>query len=66
VVLNNIIDEEFTVLDQSFYDYIAERLAEIIKSCENRVPVLTGMYHRPKTLDMNEKKEYDRWDRFII
>ncbi|KAI8887659.1 aspartate kinase [Backusella circina FSU 941] len=44
VVLNNIIDKEFTVLDQSFYDYIAERLAEVIKNCENRVPVLTGFF----------------------
>jgi aspartate kinase len=56
VVLNNIIDKEFTVLDQTFYDYIAERLAEIIKSCENRVPVLTGIYHRPKTFYMSEKE----------
>jgi hypothetical protein len=42
VVLNNLIDREFTVLDQSFYDYIAQRLRQVIQECGNRVPVLTG------------------------
>jgi aspartate kinase len=44
VVLNNLIDREFTVLDQSFYDYIAERLNHVIHECGDRVPVLTGVY----------------------
>jgi aspartate kinase len=42
VVLNNLIDREFTTLDQAFYDYIAERLDHVIRECGNRVPVLTG------------------------
>lgn len=44
VVLNNLIDREFTTLDQSFYDYIAERLNHVIEECGNRVPVLTGFF----------------------
>ncbi len=42
VVLNNIIHREFTTLDQSFYDYVAERLKQVIDDCGDRVPVLTG------------------------
>ncbi|CAO3666993.1 hypothetical protein G6F70_005720 [Rhizopus microsporus] len=44
VVLSNIINQEFTTLDQSFYDYVAGRLKEIIHDCGNRVPVLTGFF----------------------
>ncbi|RCI00325.1 Aspartokinase [Rhizopus azygosporus] len=44
VVLSNIINQEFTTLDQSFYDYVADRLKEIIHDCGNRVPVLTGFF----------------------
>ncbi|GAN04411.1 aspartate kinase [Mucor ambiguus] len=44
VVLNNIIDREFTTLDQSFYDYIAVRLRQVIAECGNKVPVLTGFF----------------------
>ncbi|EIE88810.1 hypothetical protein RO3G_13521 [Rhizopus delemar RA 99-880] len=44
VVLNNIIHREFTTLDQSFYDYVAERLKQVIDDCGDRVPVLTGFF----------------------
>lgn len=44
MVLNNIIDREFAILDQSFYDYIAERLSQVIEECGNKVPVLTGFF----------------------
>ncbi|KAI8984144.1 Aspartate/glutamate/uridylate kinase [Mycotypha africana] len=44
IVLNNLIEREFTVLDQSFYDYIAQRLEEVIQECGQRVPVLTGFF----------------------
>ncbi|ORY96756.1 Aspartate/glutamate/uridylate kinase [Syncephalastrum racemosum] len=44
VVLNNIIDQEFTVLDQTFYDYLSQRLAEAVQACGNKVPVLTGFF----------------------
>lgn len=44
VVLNNIIHQEFTTLDQSFYDYVAQQLEKAIKDCGNRVPVLTGFF----------------------
>ncbi|KAI8334434.1 Aspartate/glutamate/uridylate kinase [Chlamydoabsidia padenii] len=44
VNLNNIIDKEFTTLDQDFYDYLSNRLATIVKECGNKVPVLTGFF----------------------
>ncbi|GAA5807316.1 hypothetical protein MFLAVUS_000674 [Mucor flavus] len=44
VVLNNLIEREFTALDESFYTYIAERLQHVIHQCGNRVPVLTGFF----------------------
>lgn len=44
VVLNNIIDQEFTVLDQTFYDYLSQRLAEAVQACGNKVPILTGFF----------------------
>ncbi|KAL0075506.1 Aspartate/glutamate/uridylate kinase [Phycomyces blakesleeanus] len=44
VVLNDIIDREFTVLDQEFYDYLALRMGDIIKRCGNRIPVITGFF----------------------
>jgi hypothetical protein len=40
--LENIIDRDFERLDQSFYDYLAQRMADAVKQCENRVPVVTG------------------------
>ncbi|KAI8072924.1 Aspartate/glutamate/uridylate kinase [Gongronella butleri] len=51
VSLNNMIDREFTVLDQSFYVYLAERLATIVKNCGDKVPILTGFFgHVPGSL----------------
>ncbi|KAF7728636.1 Aspartokinase [Apophysomyces ossiformis] len=44
VSLENIIDREFDVLDQKFYDYLAQRMAEAVKKCGNKVPVLTGFF----------------------
>lgn len=44
VVLNHLIQKEFTVLDEEFYQYIAERLKQVIFDCEDRVPVLTGFF----------------------
>ncbi|KAI7874619.1 Aspartate/glutamate/uridylate kinase [Mucor mucedo] len=44
VVLNNLIQKEFTVLDEEFYQYIAERLQQVILECGHRVPVLTGFF----------------------
>ncbi|KAI7897885.1 Aspartate/glutamate/uridylate kinase [Cokeromyces recurvatus] len=44
VVLNNIIQQEFTVLDELFYSYIAERLFQVISECGNKIPVLTGFF----------------------
>ncbi|ORX62109.1 aspartate kinase [Hesseltinella vesiculosa] len=51
VNLNNMIDQEFSVLDQSFYDYLAQRLATIVQQCGDKVPVLTGFFgHVPGSL----------------
>ncbi|KAI8376439.1 Aspartate/glutamate/uridylate kinase [Radiomyces spectabilis] len=44
VVLNNIIDQEFAVLDQDFYSYLGARLSDIVRQCGNKVPVLTGFF----------------------
>ncbi|KAI9307430.1 Aspartate/glutamate/uridylate kinase [Cunninghamella echinulata] len=44
VNLNNMIDKEFSVLDQEFYDYLATRLATIVEECGDKVPVLTGFF----------------------
>lgn len=44
VSLENIIDREFEVLDQRFYDYLSQRMAEKIKECGNKVPVVTGKH----------------------
>ncbi|CAO3647657.1 unnamed protein product [Cunninghamella blakesleeana] len=44
VSLDNIIDREFEVLDQSFYDYLAKRMAEAVLRCGNKVPVVTGFF----------------------
>ncbi|KAI7857416.1 Aspartate/glutamate/uridylate kinase [Circinella umbellata] len=44
VCLNNIIDREFEVLDQEFYDYLSQRLGDIVRQCGNKVPVLTGFF----------------------
>jgi aspartate kinase len=40
--LENIIDREFEVLDQAFYDYLAEKMADAVLKCGNKVPVVTG------------------------
>ncbi|KAI9487008.1 MAG: Aspartate/glutamate/uridylate kinase [Benjaminiella poitrasii] len=44
IVLNDIIQQEFTILDESFYDYVANRLCQVIFKCGNKVPVLTGFF----------------------
>ncbi|KAL0084576.1 Aspartate/glutamate/uridylate kinase [Phycomyces blakesleeanus] len=44
VSLENIIDKEFEVLDQTFYDYLAKRMAEAVHKCGNKVPVVTGFF----------------------
>ncbi|KAI9029989.1 aspartate kinase [Phycomyces nitens] len=44
VVLNDIIDREFIVLDQEFYDYVGQRMASIVHGCGNKVPVITGFF----------------------
>ena len=44
VSLENIIDREFEVLDQNFYDYLGERMAAKVRECGNKVPVVTGMF----------------------
>lgn len=42
--LDNVIEQDFVVenLDQSFYDYLSERMAAVVRKCGNRVPVVTG------------------------
>lgn len=30
------------MLDQQFYDYLAERMAAKVRECGNKVPVVTG------------------------
>ncbi|KAL1932701.1 hypothetical protein VTP01DRAFT_8379 [Rhizomucor pusillus] len=44
VSLENIVDKEFEVLDQKFYDYLAERMAAKVRECGNKVPVVTGFF----------------------
>ncbi|KAI7858033.1 Aspartate/glutamate/uridylate kinase [Circinella umbellata] len=44
VSLENIIDREFEALDQSFYDYLGERMAAKVRECGNKVPVVTGFF----------------------
>ncbi|KAG2227802.1 hypothetical protein INT45_002040 [Circinella minor] len=44
VCLNNIIDREFEVLDQEFYDYLSQQLGDIVRQCGDKVPVLTGFF----------------------
>lgn len=39
-----MIDKDFSVLDQEFYDYLATRLATIIEECGDKIPVLTGKF----------------------
>ncbi|CAG8736171.1 2108_t:CDS:2, partial [Dentiscutata erythropus] len=44
--LDHVIEQEFDMncLDQKFYDYLAQRIAEAVKKCGNRVPVVTGFF----------------------
>ncbi|ORX48022.1 aspartate kinase [Hesseltinella vesiculosa] len=44
VSLDNIIDRDFEVLDQSFYDYLANRMAKAVEKCGDKVPVVTGFF----------------------
>ncbi|KAI8065136.1 Aspartate/glutamate/uridylate kinase [Gongronella butleri] len=44
VSLDNIIDRDFEVLDQSFYDYLAQRMAQAVEKCGDKVPVVTGFF----------------------
>lgn len=43
--LENIIEPSYIVkngLNQEFYDYLAGQLGKRLKSCGNKVPVVTG------------------------
>lgn len=42
--LSNIVEEPFADADRQFYTYIQKRLREIIMSCKEKVPVLTGYF----------------------
>lgn len=55
VVLSNIIDREFTTLNQDFYDYLSEQMGKIVRECGDKVPVLTGRICPPPCC--TEKKE---------
>ncbi|KAI9506851.1 Aspartate/glutamate/uridylate kinase [Coemansia spiralis] len=46
VNLEKVIDRHFDPghLDQSFYDYLTRRLAQVIQECGNKVPVVTGYF----------------------
>ncbi|KAJ1939979.1 Aspartokinase, partial [Linderina macrospora] len=46
VNLEKAVDRHFDSghLDQSFYDYLAKRFAEIVNGCGNSVPVVTGYF----------------------
>ncbi|KAK9718289.1 Aspartokinase [Basidiobolus ranarum] len=46
VSLERVVDQHFEAgkLDQTFYDYLAERFASEVAQCENRVPVVTGYF----------------------
>ncbi|ORX74804.1 aspartate kinase [Linderina pennispora] len=46
VNLEKAVDRHFDSghLDQTFYDYLAQRFAEIVNDCGNRVPVVTGYF----------------------
>ncbi|KAI9258255.1 Aspartate/glutamate/uridylate kinase [Sporodiniella umbellata] len=44
VILNHIIQQEFTTLDQSFYDYVSQEIKKAIEGCEHRIPVVTGFF----------------------
>ncbi|KAI8371343.1 Aspartate/glutamate/uridylate kinase [Radiomyces spectabilis] len=44
VSLENIIDQEFEVLDQKFYDYLAKKMAQAVEQCGSKVPVVTGFF----------------------
>ncbi|OZJ05372.1 hypothetical protein BZG36_01992 [Bifiguratus adelaidae] len=42
--LANIIDRDFEILDQPFYDYLSERFAQAIDACGSKIPVVTGFF----------------------
>ncbi|KAI8887076.1 aspartate kinase [Backusella circina FSU 941] len=44
IVLNNIIDKSYQILDQDFYDHVSQQLQEQVKKCGNKIPVLTGFF----------------------
>ncbi|KAG1449301.1 hypothetical protein G6F46_010418 [Rhizopus delemar] len=44
VPLNDIIHQEFTHLDQTFYDYVSNRINRVLHGCGDSVPVLTGFF----------------------
>jgi aspartate kinase len=44
IVLNNIIDKSFTILNQEFYDHVSQKLQEQVNKCGNKIPVLTGKF----------------------
>ncbi|KAI7824886.1 Aspartate/glutamate/uridylate kinase, partial [Kickxella alabastrina] len=46
VNLEKVIDRHFDAkhLDQTFYDYLAQRLATVARACGDSVPVMTGYF----------------------
>lgn len=42
VSLESIIDRDFEKLDQEFYDYLSQKMAQAVEQCGNKVPVVTG------------------------
>ena len=47
VSLNLYVISDSDTLGQDFYDRVADLVAERIKQCGNRVPVVTGKISRP-------------------
>ncbi|KAJ2238232.1 Aspartokinase [Coemansia sp. RSA 485] len=46
VNLEKVVDRHFDAshLDQTFYDYLSQRLASVVNDCGNSVPVVTGYF----------------------
>ncbi|KAK9767244.1 Aspartokinase [Basidiobolus ranarum] len=46
VSLERVVDQHFEAgkLDQTFYDYLADRFAGCVENCGDRVPVVTGYF----------------------
>ncbi|OZJ04757.1 hypothetical protein BZG36_01837 [Bifiguratus adelaidae] len=44
VCLDNIIEQRFDLLNQSFYNYVGKQIAEAIRNCGDKIPVVTGFF----------------------